>query len=152
MVDRAKACIVAMGYRHAKEVDQLETFTPTASVTPNRLMAGMADKLYWDLRHLDVDQIFVQSELNIDIYLRLPPGCGSVCGKVVRINKALYGSKQGGRAWYQLLSSTLVECGFEQCSVDPHMFRLRVTQDAVAMIVFHVDDIMMITAEEVTKL
>ena len=84
----------------------------------NRLVAAMACKLDWDLRHLDVEQAFIQSEVDTDIYLRLPPGCGSVSGKVVLFNKALYGVKQSGREWYQLLS-TLVECGFEQCLVDP---------------------------------
>ena len=40
----------------------------------------------------------------------------------------VYGLKQSGRAWYQLLS-TLVECGFEQCLVDPCVFRLMVAGD-----------------------
>ena len=79
----------------------------------------MACKLDWDLRHLDVERAFIQSELDTEIYLRLPPGCGSVSGKVVLFNKALYGLKHSGRAWHQLLSSTLVECAFEQCLVDP---------------------------------
>ena len=70
----------------------------------------------------------------------LPPGCGSVSGKVVILNKALYGLKQSGRAWYQLLSPTLVECGFEQCLVVPCVFRLMVAGD-VANMVLHVDNI-----------
>ena len=37
------------------------------------------------------------------------------------------------------MSSTLVECGFEQCLVDPWVFRLRVADNVVAMIVFHVE-------------
>ena len=79
----------------------------------------MACKLDWDLRHLDVDQAIIQSELDTDICLRLPPGCESVSGKVAILKKALYGLKQSGRVWYQVLSLTLVECGFEQCLVDP---------------------------------
>ena len=67
------------------------------------------------------------------------------------LKKALYGLKQNGRAWYQLLSSTLVECGFEQCLVDPRVFRLIVAGDVVAMMVFHVDDIKIAAAEEVTE-
>ena len=66
----------------------------------------MACKLDWDLGHLDVDQAFIQSELDTDIYFRLPPGCGSVSGKVVLLNKALDGLKESGRAWYKSLSST----------------------------------------------
>ena len=72
-------------------------------------------------------------------------------GKIVRLNKALYDLKQSGRAWDKLLSSSLVECGFEQCLLDPCVFRLRVADDVVVMMVFHVDDIMIAATEEVTK-
>ena len=82
----------------------------------------MARKLDWDLRHLDVDQVFIQAELETEIFLRLPPGCGETSGKGVLLKKAFYGLKQSGRSWYKLLLSTLVERGFEQCVVDPCVF------------------------------
>ena len=130
----------------------METFTPTASASSNRLVAAMACKLDWDLRHLDVEQAFIQSELDTDIYFRLPSGCGSVSSKVVLLNKTLYGLKLSGRAWYQLMmSSPLVECGFEQCLVDPCVFRLMVAGDVVARLVFHVDDIKIAATEKVTE-
>ena len=44
-----------------------------------------------------------------------------------------------------------MECGFEQCLVDPRVFRLIVAGDVVAMMVFHVDDIKIAAAEEVTE-
>ena len=37
-------------------VGYFETFAPTPSATSNRLVAAMACKLDWDLRHVDVDQ------------------------------------------------------------------------------------------------
>ena len=151
MVDRAKARMVAIRYSQVEAADCSETSAPTASATSNRLVAAMARKLDWDLRHLNVDQAFVQSELNTGIYFRLPSGCGSVSGKVVLLNKALYGLKKRGRAWYQLLSSTLVECGFEQCLVDPCEIRLMVVGDVVAMLVFHVDVIKIAATEKVTE-
>ena len=40
--------------------------------------------------HFDVDQAFVQSDLEEDVFLRLPKGCGDLSGKVVRLNKSLY--------------------------------------------------------------
>ena len=111
----------------------------------------MACKLDWGLRHLDVDQAFIQSESDTGIYLRLPPGCESVSGKVVLLNKALHGLKHCGRAWYQLLSSTLVECGFKQCLVYPCVLRLMVAGDVVATMAFHVDDIKIAATEEMTE-
>ena len=101
--NRTKARMVAMGYSQVEGVDYFETFAPTASATSRRLVAAMACKLDWDLRHLDVDQAFIQSELDTDIYLRLPPSCGSISGKVVLLNKALYGLKQSGRACHAVV-------------------------------------------------
>ncbi|CAM9351520.1 unnamed protein product, partial [Laminaria digitata] len=138
------------GFSQRGGVDYFETFAPTASTTSNRLIAAMACKLDWDLRHLDVDQVFIQAELDTEIFLRLPPGCGKMSGKVVLLNKALYGLKQSVRSWYKLLSSTLVECGFEQCLVDPCVFRLMLNEVVVAMLVVHVDDIKIAATKEVT--
>ena len=45
----------------------------------------------------------------------------------------------------------MVECGFEQCLVDPCVFRLMVAGDVVAMLVFHVDDIKIAATEKVTE-
>ncbi|CAM9996736.1 unnamed protein product [Sphacelaria rigidula] len=110
--------MVATGCSQVEGIYYFDTFAPTASSTSNRLVAAMACKLDWDLKHLDVHQAFIQLVLDTDIYLRLPPGCETESGKVVLLNKALYGLMQGGRAWYQL-SSTLVVCSFEPCFVDP---------------------------------
>ena len=54
--------MVAMWYSQVAGVDYFETFAATASASPNRLVAAMACKLDWDLRHLDVDKGFIQSE------------------------------------------------------------------------------------------
>ena len=50
-----------MGYSQVEGVDYFATFAPTASATSNRLVAAVACKLDWDLRHLDVDQAFSRS-------------------------------------------------------------------------------------------
>ena len=149
MIDRAKGRLVAKGYSQVEGVDYFDTFAPTASTTSNRIVAAMACKLDWDL-HLDVDQAFIQSELDTESFSRLPPGCGRLSGKVVRLSKALYGLKQSSRSWYNLLSSTLVECDFEQCLVDPCVFRLIVNDEVAAMLVVYVDDIKIAATKEIT--
>ena len=110
----------------------------------------MTCKLDGALRRLDVDQAFIQAELDTGIFLRLPPGCGDMSGKIVLLKKALCGLKQSGRSWYKLLSSTLVECGFEQCLVDLCVFRLMSSDAVVAMLVVHVNDTKIVANKEVT--
>ena len=65
--------------------------------------------------HLDVAQAFVRAKLDTEIYMKLPGGCGDMSGKIVRLNRSLYGLKQSGRQWAGLLVETVVEYGMEQC-------------------------------------
>ena len=48
------------------------------------------------------------------------------------------------------MSSTLVECGFEQCLVAPCVFRPMVNDGVVAMSVVQVDDIKIAVTKEIT--
>ena len=91
--------------------------------------------------HFDVEQAFVQSKLDEDVFLRLPRGCGRLSGKIVRLNKSLYGLKKVFRSWYAHLTTCLETLGFQQCLADACVFRL-VEEGRVAIIaVVHVDDI-----------
>ena len=96
MIDRAKARIVAMEYSQVEVLNQFERFAPTVSATSSRLVADMACKLDWHLTLLDVGKAFIQSDLDSDIELGLPPGYRSVSGKVALLSKALYVLKQSG--------------------------------------------------------
>ena len=51
----------------------------------------IAFELDLDVCHFDVEQAFVQSKLDEDVFLRLPKGCGSLSGKIVQLSKSLYG-------------------------------------------------------------
>ena len=74
--------------------------------------------------HFDVEQAFVQSKLDEDVFLRLPKGCGSLSGKIMRLNKSLYGLKQASRSWHAHLASCLKTLGFQHCLADACVFRL----------------------------
>ena len=59
-----------------------------------RLLNMIACACDLDLCHFEVDQAFVQSYLEENVFLRLPKGCGKMSYEVVRLNKSLYGLKQ----------------------------------------------------------
>lgn len=74
--------------------------------------------------------------------MKLPPGCGSMTGKVVRLNKSLYGLKQASRTFYKRLVSELKRIGFEHSLSDPCVLRFIMGDDVVGMVAIHVDDIL----------
>ena len=62
-VVRAKARLVARGFRQVEGVDYFETFAPTPASSCVRLLASIACELDLDLCHFDAEQAFVQSDL-----------------------------------------------------------------------------------------
>ena len=54
--------------------------------------------------------------------MKLPGGCGELSGKYVDLEEALYGLKQSGLLWNDLLVDKLVSVyGMEQCMTDPRV-------------------------------
>ena len=88
-------------------------------------LSAIACELDLDVCHFDVEQAFVQSKLDEDVFLRLPRGCGRLSGnKVVRLNKSLDGLKQASWSWHTHLTTCLKTLGFQQCLADACVFRL----------------------------
>ena len=77
--------------------------------------------------------------------MEMPKGCGNLSGKVVQLNKSLYGLKQAARSWFDLLITTLTSNGFEQCKSDPCVLRLldRKTRKIKMILAVHVDDMIL---------
>ena len=138
---QAKSRLVARGFKQREGIDFGETFAPTVSSSCVRLLGALACELDLDVCHFDVEQAFVQSKLDEDVFLRLPRGCGRLSGKVVRLNKSLYGLKQASRSWHAHPTTCLNTLGLQQCLADACVFRL-VEEGRIAIIaVVHVDDI-----------
>ena len=94
-VVKAKSKIVARGFKRRAGVNFSETFAPTVSSSCVRLLSAIACcEFDLDVCHFDVNQAFVQSHLDEDVFLRLPKGCDKPSGKVVQLNKRLYGLSQ----------------------------------------------------------
>ena len=138
---KAKSRLVARGFKQREGIDFGETFTPTVSSACVRLLNAITSECDLDLCHFDVDQTFVQSQFDENVFLRLPKGCGKMSGKIMRLNKSFYGLKQVSRTWHAYLATCLQRLGFEQCLTDVCVFRL-IEDGRVAMTaVVHVDDI-----------
>ena len=81
-VVKAKSRFVARGIKQRERVDFNEMFASTVSSSCVRLLSEVVCELGCPF---DVDQAFVQSHLDKDVFLRLPKGCGKLSGKVVRL-------------------------------------------------------------------
>ncbi|GKC38337.1 putative ribonuclease H-like domain-containing protein [Tanacetum coccineum] len=60
--------------------------------------------------------------------------------RVYKVEKALYGLHQAPRAWYETLSTYLMENGFRRCSIDKTLFIKKIKND-ILLVQVYVDDI-----------
>ena len=73
---KAKPRLVARDFKQRKRLDFSETFVPIVSNSCVRLLSAIACDCDLDLCHFELDQAFVQSDLEEDTFLQLSKGCG----------------------------------------------------------------------------
>ena len=139
-IEKYKARLVARGFTQIYGVDYTETFAPVARMSSLRTILALAARNDWPIEVFDFNSAFLNSKLDEDIFMQLPPGSeGSEGGKLVaHLRKALYGLKQGGRAWYSTLKTTLEELGFTRSNYDHGVFYLK--KGGLIILAIHVDD------------
>lgn len=145
---KAKARLVARGDMQREFVDFGDLYAPTVAASSVRMLAALAIECDMELCHFDIDQAFVRADLEEDVFMRLPDGCGALSGKIVKLSKTLYGLRQASRQWYALLKKCLLALGFEQCLADSCVFRLMEGGAVVLILVVHVDDIFAVGKKE----
>ena len=96
-----KARLVAKGYVQQEGVDFEEVFAPVARMESVRMLLAVAAREGWLVHHMDVKSAFLNGELQEEVYVRQPPGFVAAGheGKVLKLQKALYGLRQAPRAW-----------------------------------------------------
>ncbi|CAN0299130.1 unnamed protein product [Ectocarpus fasciculatus] len=143
-----KARLVARGFSQVRDVDYSHSSSPCPSAASIKLLLALANEKGMKLSHWDVKQAYIHAKLKEEVYMKLPPGCGSMSGKFAKLERALYGLKQSGREWGYEAADTLTENGFEQSRADPCIFRKMVDGVVKMIIAIYVDDLLVAGSEE----
>ncbi|GJY37050.1 retrovirus-related pol polyprotein from transposon TNT 1-94 [Tanacetum coccineum] len=114
IVVRNKTRLVAKGYRQEEGIDFEESFAHVARLEAVRMFIAYAAHKNITIFQMDVKTAFLNGPLKEEVYVSQPEGFidPEFPDHVYRLKKALYGLKQAPRAWYDKLSSFLIEHGF----------------------------------------
>ncbi|MBW0487015.1 hypothetical protein O181_026730 [Austropuccinia psidii MF-1] len=94
----------------------------------------------WQVSSLDVSGTYLYSPVEETVLIEPPTTfLPHLKGKVLRLKKALYGMKQGGRCWWFFLSGILERMGFAATEVNQSLYLFRNDQELIAIWI-HVDD------------
>ena len=120
-------------------MDYFDTFSPVAKPAMVRMIFMIAAVYDLELDQIDVRAAYLNAGMDVPIYMKQPKGYEQgdfVC----KLNKALYGTKQAGRAWAKKLKAFLVKCEFKQSVFDPCVYTMQCNGGNIFMVVW-VDDI-----------
>ncbi|GJW54064.1 putative ribonuclease H-like domain-containing protein [Tanacetum coccineum] len=83
-------------------------------------------------RLMDVKSAFLYGTIEEEVYVCQPPSFEDpqFPDKVYKVEKALYGLHQAPRAWYETLSTYLIENGFRRGTIDKTLFIKKDKDDA----------------------
>lgn len=79
--------------------------------------------------------MLVQPNLGSEVLLRLPPGCGTLVGNIVKLGQRFNVLGQASRPWHQHFMQGMKCLGFESCAAAFENGMITV------VVVVHVDDI-----------
>ncbi|GKB90076.1 retrovirus-related pol polyprotein from transposon TNT 1-94 [Tanacetum coccineum] len=141
-VIRNKTRLVVRGYRQEEGIDFEESFAPVARMEAIRIFLAYVAHKSFTVFQMDVKTAFLHGTLKEDVYVCQPEGFIDVdhpsC--VYKLKNALYGLKQAPRAWYDELSTFLLQNHFFKGTIDPMLF-IRCFDDDILVVQVYVDDI-----------
>ncbi|GKA31023.1 retrovirus-related pol polyprotein from transposon TNT 1-94 [Tanacetum coccineum] len=132
IVVRNKARLVAKGYTQEEGIDYDKVFEPIARIKAIRLFFAYASYMWFIMYQMDVKSAFLYGTIEEEVYVYQPPGFEDphFLDKVYKVEKALYGLHQAPRAWYETLSTYLLENRFRRGTIDKTLFIKKDKYDA----------------------
>ncbi|KAK8957495.1 hypothetical protein KSP39_PZI000003 [Platanthera zijinensis] len=142
IIVKNKARLVAKGYRQEEGIDFDQTYTPVARLEAIRLFLAYAALKGFTVYQMDVKSAFLNGDIKEEVYVEQPPSFvdPTFPNYVYLLQKALYGLKQAPRAWYETLSTFLLENKFTRGKIDKTLF-LREIKGKILLVQIYVDDI-----------
>ncbi|KAJ9555635.1 hypothetical protein OSB04_010249 [Centaurea solstitialis] len=151
--DLNKARLVAQGYTQEEGIDYDDVFAPVARIEAIRLFLAFASYKGFKVYQMDVKSAFLYGIIDEEVYVSQPPGFEDpkYPDKVYKLRKALYGLHQAPRAWYDTLSSYLLENKFERGVIDKTLFIKRTKSDMLLVQIYVGDIIFGSTKDDMCK-
>ncbi|GJT40853.1 putative ribonuclease H-like domain-containing protein [Tanacetum coccineum] len=142
IVVRNKARLVAQGYTQEEGIDYDKVFAPVARIEAIRLFLAYASFMGFIVYQMDVKSAFLYGTIEEEVYVCQPPSFEDpqFPNKVYKVEKALYGLHQAPRAWYETLSTYLLENGFRRGTIDKTLF-IKKDKGDILLVQVYVDDI-----------
>ncbi|GKC71920.1 putative ribonuclease H-like domain-containing protein [Tanacetum coccineum] len=139
VIKKNKSRLVAQGYTQEEGIDYDEVFAPVARIEAIRLFLAYASFKDFMVYQMDVKSAFLHGKIEKEVYVCQPLGFEDP-DFPNKVEKALYGLHQAPRAWYETLSTYLLDNGFQRGKIGKTLF-IRRDKGDILLVQVYVDDI-----------
>lgn len=131
-----KARLVARGFQLKEDAKYDNHYAPVARMSTVRMLLSHAMNKDWKIKQLDIPTAFLNGKLDSEVYLKVPEGVTTEEGKVLKLNRGLYGLKESPKCWNRRFDEFAQKNGLKRSNND-FCFYI----DKNAWLVIFVDDI-----------
>ncbi len=148
-IERYKAQLVARGDQQVEGVNYQDTFSSVMEMATARIIFAFGVISGNLPRHGDIPAAYTRAspEENLELCMYPPPGMiltedVASGGKkpVLKLLKNIYGLKQAGRLWNQMLDQKIRDLGYKQSSVDKYLY-YKLMKTTLILVGVYVDDL-----------
>ncbi|GJU86695.1 putative ribonuclease H-like domain-containing protein [Tanacetum coccineum] len=134
--------MVAQGYTQEEGIEYDEVFAHVARIEAIRQFLAYASFKDFVVYQMDVKSAFIYGKIEEEVYVCQPLGFEDpdFPDRVYKVEKALYGLHQAPRAWYETLSTYLLDNGFQRRKINKTLFIKR-HKGNILLVQVYVDDI-----------
>nr|GEW03896.1 putative ribonuclease H-like domain-containing protein [Tanacetum cinerariifolium] len=142
IVIRNKERLVTQGHTQEEGRDYDEVCAHVTRIEAIRLFLAYTSFKDFVVYQMDVKSAFLYEKIEEEVYVCQTLGFedSDFPNKVYKVEKALYGLHQAPRAWYETLSTYVLDNGFHRGKINKTLF-IRRYKDDILLIQVYVDDI-----------
>ena len=137
-VERYNARLVVKGFTQKQGIDFFDTYSPVTKISTIRALFSLDSSYKLLVYQVDVKTVFLNGDLNEEIYMEQPPRCvvPGQKNKVCRLKKSLYGLKQAPKQWYEKFHKTILSFGFKVNGSDACVYSKMFGKDCVIICLY----------------
>ncbi|GJZ36508.1 putative ribonuclease H-like domain-containing protein [Tanacetum coccineum] len=112
------------GYTQEEGIDYDDVFAPVARIEAVRLFLAYVSFKDFVVYQMDIKSAFLYGNIEEEVYVCQPLGFEhpEFPDRVYKVEKALYGLHQAPKAWYETLSTYLLDNGIQRGHIDKILF------------------------------
>ena len=144
---KLKARLVANGNNQEEGINYFTSYAPVASAATIKVQVAHSLINSMIQESWDYASAYLQGLLNEIIYVTLPGdsseyGIEVPKGCRILLRKSIYGLVQAGNVWFNLLKTSLLKAGFNQCPYEQCLFTKDFPDGSQIIITTYVDDLL----------